>query len=502
MATLSAFDPSSEPQWCRVQGKPSQSVQLMPDEAHGYPLSVKPSMAAISVLESSLEKVEFPGPDLYYSHLSTVQPHANLLPDDSSNETSNLDSGDVNFDAQYSQRSKTITFTDPIPIPPTFNRSENGQVIGMSGLHVLDPITPFHSHPKSAKSSSQFFPFPLKLESCVFQRTSLDLSTSSVRSASPIDILRTECDRHNQELAYSRRSPSPTQLHSGVEYGLDSIRPKSSEQNSMGSPQSFPNFKTSMKQSQTDEISYLIEPPHISRSADMFSAPFSSIESSLPCTTAAIETSVSYFGSSAMPNFSSVGLVSSLSSTGLNGLFNIDRCTPTVSDTVGLPHYANNFNYSSPEKSELNPLHFMLHSGPDGPGKLISGFDADPHFALPPNSFSLGLSMMSGGQISYANPSTTPPNGVSPFPLRLPGLPLFPGSTPRSSQTVSTGPSTLHSSGQFVYPFASNVGLCDDEYGVDTETTHGGRIDVFFVSTLHLTGFIYHRAEMTMSLDW
>ncbi|KAF6769557.1 hypothetical protein AHF37_12502 [Paragonimus kellicotti] len=397
----------------------------MPDETHGYPISVKPSMAAISVLESSLEKVEFPGPDLYYSHLSTIQPHENLLPDDSSNETPNLDSDDVSFDAQYSQRSKPIAFADPSPIPPTSNRSGNGQ---FTGLHVIDPTTPFHSHSKSTKPSSQFFPFPLKLESCVFQRTSLDLSTSGVRPTSSIDVVRTECDRRNQELNYSRQSPSPPQLHSGVEYRSDTIRPKSNEQNSTGSPQPFLHFKTPMKQSQTDEISYLIEPSHISRPADMFSAPISSTESPLPCTTASLETSVAYFGSSAMPNFSPIGLASSLPSTGLNGLFNIDRCTPTVSDTVGLPHYVNNFNYSDPEKPELNPLHFMLHSGSDGPGKLISGFDPDPHFAVPPNSFSLGLSMMSGGQISYANPSTTPPNGVSPFPLRLSGLPLFPGS--------------------------------------------------------------------------
>ncbi|KAF5397902.1 hypothetical protein PHET_09141 [Paragonimus heterotremus] len=484
MATLSAFDPSPEPQWCRAQGKPSQSVQIMPGETHGYPVSVKPSIAAISVLESSLEKVEFPGPDLYYSHLSTVQPHTNLLPDDSSNEAPNLDSDDVSFDAQYSQRSKTIRFADPSPIPPTSNRSGNGQVTGMSGLYMIDPTIPLNSHSKSTKSSSQFFPFPLKLESCMFQRTSLDLSTSGVRPTSPINIVRTECDRRNQELTYSRQSPSPPQLHSGVEYSLDSIRPKSSEQKSTGSPQPFLNFKTPMKQSQTDEASYLIEPPHSSRSADMFSAPISSTESSLPCTTASLETNLPYFGSSAMPNFSPIGLASSLSSTGLNGLFNTDRCTPTVSDTVGLPHYANNFSYSDPEKPELNPLHFMLHSGSDGPGKLISGFDPDSQFAVQPNSFSFGLSMMSGGQISYANPSTTPPNGVSPFPLRLPGLPLFAGSTPRTPQTVSTGPSTLHSSGQFVYPFSSNVGLCDDDYGVDTETPHGGRTYRLFASTI------------------
>ncbi|KAG5450532.1 hypothetical protein CSKR_101696 [Clonorchis sinensis] len=420
------------------------------NRSRGYsrPEEQKHALVPTSVLEQSLEKVDFTGGVFYQ-----LSPETNLHPVPTSTVSYNTKieavtpTLQVNYSGERTQDNQLYAHGITGAVPP-----------GRTPIGTNNPTkseeSPLHSN--STQIPVSFPSISPTMDLSAPQPGSLDLS-SNARPPSPGILQHSVTGKISAENENIQRGSysfnqlihptSPSALLRS-EYKLDSVKLKVNESNLSSSPKTFIGAHASKKSQDDTEIKY----PTLVHSTEPYPALINVgiHDPVLPylTSTCGIPAHLS------CPQSNSPPPAHTSQTTHLNGLLN--DASSGCPGFMGLSRYTTSSVYAEGDKPEANPFQFMFNQTLET-NRPTSELDGDP--------LSMSLPMISlSQQTQYSGGSNE-----SHFPLRLSNFPLFGSSNTRNAPPSNLGPQTLHPN-NLVYPFPPSTGLCD-EYGTDGEHT-------------------------------
>ncbi|KER34228.1 hypothetical protein T265_00086 [Opisthorchis viverrini] len=432
------------------------------NRSRGYsrPEEQKHALVPTSVLEQSLEKVDFTGGAFYQ-----LSPETNLLSVPTSTASYNTKfeavtpTLQVNYSGERTQDNQLYAHSITGAVPP-----------GRTPTGTSNPTKSEESpvHLNSTQIPTSFPSISPTMDLSATQPSSLDLS-SNARPPTPGILQHSVTGKISAENGNIQRGSysfnqlihpaSPSALLRS-EYKLDPVKLKVSESNLPASPKSFIGAHAPKKPQDDPEAKY----PTMVHSAEPYPALINVgiHDPVLPylTSTCGIPAHLS------CPQSNSPPPAHTSQTTHLNGLLN--DASSGCPGFMGLSRYTTSSVYAEGEKSDTNPFQFMFNQTPET-NRPTSDLDGDP--------LAMTLPMIS---LSQQTQYSGGPND-SHFPLRLSNFPLFGGTNPRNAPPSNLGPQILHPN-NLVYPFPSSTGLCD-EYGTDGEHTGASRDQLLDILT-------------------